>query len=426
MDNKYYFRKNLISTCAMLFFAVIFIILSIRLGYYWNAIADSIPAWYGIPLIALALFAPVVSLALLGSMPGRRPWIRALLALPALIYFFSAVVELGKITPFKENLGDFDALLNNIQYLPFIIPLCLFAFYLVFVIAIPGYLVTRIVGVIAMVAIIIGYGLNAVVIVYEQLMAVLGSTFGMGRFILNLGCMGLDIAIFFIMLSIIMSYCALQREIRQGLIESDSDREMDDDEMDGADEDDEAGDAPINKGGLANTKVSGRRTSDAAGNSSAQEARRAGRREVTGREEQTQSVADQREDAQMARRSGQVAASDKDTEMSASKDDRARAAADTRSRVQAGGGSSGRDQGVASGTVRNSDVQVAADTRSRVQAGGASAGENANANGQTEIDSKAKPEDGTAVARRKSRSRMSKKPIGRAGGNNPGGGTDKP
>ena len=238
MDNKYYFRKNLISTCVLLFFAVIFIILSIRLGYYWNAIADSIPGWYGVPLIAVALFAPVVLLALLGSMPGRRPWMRALLALPALIYFFSAVVELGKITPFKEHLGDFDVLLNNIQYLPFIVPLCLFAFYLVFVIAIPGYLVTRVFGVIAMIAIIIGYGLNAIVIIYEQLMAVLGSTFGMGRFILNLGCMGLDIAIFFIMLSIIMSYCALQREIRQGLIDSGLDDEIRiDDDEDGAEED---------------------------------------------------------------------------------------------------------------------------------------------------------------------------------------------
>jgi hypothetical protein len=207
----------------MVVFAVIQLVLSSGLGYYWNALQGLLSGIVnegdaanivGTAIVFVLIFAPIAVFAFFGVPDGRRFWVRPLLAIPALVYIVSMALEIQKIIPLKEKFKDIYASLDNAIYIPFIIAYICLGLYYCLVIAFPSGLVTKGVGIFTMVISIGLYVAIGVYAAYVQTMNILDGTFGAWHFILYLVCLGLDAATYFLILSILMSYCAMCRDER--------------------------------------------------------------------------------------------------------------------------------------------------------------------------------------------------------------------
>jgi hypothetical protein len=224
MDDRYYYRKNLITATVMLVFALAQMMIGIGTGYYWNGFQaqlsgigdiqtmDAASNVWGDILAYILVFTPIATVAYLSSAAGKNSHLRFLLVIPMFVYFISAVLDLKKILPFDESFGNIYAVVDHIIYVPFIVCYLVLSVYYVLVIALPQLLGTRAVGVLAMIIAITFYLLDMLYVIYLHGMGLLNGSFGVSSFILYLVCFALDVATFFLMLSVLMSYCAMQRE----------------------------------------------------------------------------------------------------------------------------------------------------------------------------------------------------------------------
>jgi len=73
-------------------------------------------------------------------------------------------------------------------------------------------MVAKVIGSITMVISICFYVVFGMYVIYLQALSALGGSFGFSHFVLYLVCFALDTTTFFLMLSLIMSFCAMGRE----------------------------------------------------------------------------------------------------------------------------------------------------------------------------------------------------------------------
>ncbi|MDR0356826.1 MAG: hypothetical protein LBH63_00385 [Clostridiales Family XIII bacterium] len=223
MEEGYLYRKNRISAIVLVTFFVILTVLCSGLGYYWNALQGLLADItyegdagnvVGTIVVLVLVFVPVVVFAFFGSPRGYNRNIRFLLIAPGLIYAISAVLELRKIFPVAEKFKDVYTALDNAIYVPFVIAHLCLAVYYCLVLFLPASFATKGFGIFTMIVSIALYTACGVYIAYLQAMDVLNGSFGTGHFILYLVCFGLDAATYFLMLSVLMTYCLMCRELR--------------------------------------------------------------------------------------------------------------------------------------------------------------------------------------------------------------------
>ncbi|MDR1953421.1 MAG: hypothetical protein LBQ21_02945 [Clostridiales Family XIII bacterium] len=234
MDERYLYRKNFISAIMMIVLAVIQLVLCSGLGYYWNALQgklagitmeDSSGHPLGTLFVFILVFVPLVVFAFYGFLNGEKDWVKVFLGVPCLVYGLSAILEVQKILPIEEKFKDIYVTLDNAIYLPFAVAYVILVVYYFFVLRFPASSVTRGIGIITVVISIGLYAANGVYTAYMQLMDVLDGSFGAMSFLLYLVCFALDTATYFLMLSILMTYCTMRREARAAAHDEQVDQE---------------------------------------------------------------------------------------------------------------------------------------------------------------------------------------------------------
>ncbi|MDR1067935.1 MAG: DUF485 domain-containing protein [Clostridiales Family XIII bacterium] len=225
--SSYYFRKNLITGAVLFFFVIVLMILGSQLGYYQNAVQAQLSGVQNIQsaggdlqiskniLANLLVFVPVIVLAVGGAFNARLGKSRAfrfMLLAPIMIYGASVYLDWKEATPLSEKFENLYSAVDNIIYIPFIICFAVFVIYMIAVIVKPDSMATKVIGSITMVISICFYVIFGVYVIYLQAMSALDGSFGFKHFILYLICFGLDVASFFLMLSLIMSFSAMRRE----------------------------------------------------------------------------------------------------------------------------------------------------------------------------------------------------------------------
>jgi hypothetical protein len=159
------------------------------------------------------VFVPLTVFAFFGTPGGSGRWARPLLLIPCLVYGISVVLEIQKILPLKEKFRDIYVALDNAIYVPFVIAYTCLTLYYFLVMLFPSRLVAKGVGVLTAVLSIALYVICGVYAAYLQVMSVLGGGFGTWEFLLYIACFALDVATYFLMLSILMTHCAMHRDI---------------------------------------------------------------------------------------------------------------------------------------------------------------------------------------------------------------------
>jgi hypothetical protein len=207
----------------MVVFAVIQLVLCSGLGYYWNAlqgllagitVEDSSGNVLGTAFVFILVFAPLAAFVFFGFLTGEQYWVKFLLVVPGLVYGISAILEIRKVTPFAEKFKDIYASLDNAIYIPFAVTYLILVVYYCLVLFLPEGRVTRVVGIATAVISIGLYAANGIYTAYLQTMDVFSGLFGAASFFLYLVCFALDAATYFLMLSILMTYCTMRREAR--------------------------------------------------------------------------------------------------------------------------------------------------------------------------------------------------------------------
>jgi hypothetical protein len=231
MDD-YCFRKIKSTALVMIAFAALYIAVSRPLGYYWNALQAELSgvelSVHGVPtpgdagqslIIYIMVFGAVALLAFI-TFPGRAGIVRRLiLVAPLSVYLFSAYAEYGKISPIKEKFKDLYESIEYAVFVPYAAIAAVTALYILLVIVLPSMRVTQVFGWLTSVVSILSYLGSAVFIVYNHTMTILDGAFGESAFYTYLAAFALDVASYFIMLSVLMTYCTIKREERWDRLE---------------------------------------------------------------------------------------------------------------------------------------------------------------------------------------------------------------
>jgi hypothetical protein len=197
---------------------------NIYINYYWNPLQGLISGSkgfieigtksnpWGYAIVFVLMFIPVMVVAFLSTKPEKNFKIRLLLLIPALTFLISAIIRLQQTMPFSESFKDIYSGFDNVIYIPFSLHLALTAGYLVLAVMMPESIVTKVAAVITIVVSIIFFIGDAGYHVYIYIMDILGGDFGIIRFGILMGAFALNVITYFLMLSIIMNYCAMYRE----------------------------------------------------------------------------------------------------------------------------------------------------------------------------------------------------------------------
>ncbi|MDR0596151.1 MAG: hypothetical protein LBG50_01255 [Clostridiales Family XIII bacterium] len=233
MDDYYCYRKIKNTALVMIALVAVHIALSIPLGYYWNALqaklagielgASGVPNAGDVSQGAVAyllVFAACAVLAFITT-PYRAGRLRRLTLLPPLaVYLYSAYAEYEKITPIGEKFGDLYESLEYAVFLPYFAVAVFTALYIVFVLVIPAFRLTQAVGWAACIVAILSYFASAMFIAYNHTMSILAGSFGESDFYTYIVVFVLDVATYFLMLSVFMTYCTIKREERWDRLEA--------------------------------------------------------------------------------------------------------------------------------------------------------------------------------------------------------------
>jgi hypothetical protein len=237
--HRYYYRKNTITAAFLAALLLVFIVLSVVLGYYWNAVQGLLSgidspthivergSIFGNLLIVICVCVPMILLAMLGARYKKisdDPVWRLVLFFPFAVYVISLVINIVRVFPLSEAFADVYAVAENAVYIPTILAEIFMAAYLVLVIAQPAGLAARIVAVFAMIFNTIYFIANGVLIVFSQAMSLLGGEFGIQKFGFLLFTFALDIITYFLMMSLLMSFCAMKREDAEPADEPDAEQ----------------------------------------------------------------------------------------------------------------------------------------------------------------------------------------------------------
>lgn len=207
---------------------IVLMMLGSQLGYYQNSLQAE---WSGIGslqdagngnarvlqnvLVNLLMFIPVITMALGGAFNeklGKNPLFRLLLLIPMIIYGCSFYLDFLQATPFSEKFSDMYTALDHIIFIPFLLCFIMLIIYMFCAILRPESMATKAIGTITMIVGICFYVVFGIYVIYLQAMNALGGSFGLSHFILYLVCFALDVTTFFLMLSLIMSFCSMRRE----------------------------------------------------------------------------------------------------------------------------------------------------------------------------------------------------------------------
>ncbi|MDR3072519.1 MAG: hypothetical protein LBU41_03410 [Clostridiales Family XIII bacterium] len=224
MDDRYFWKKNLITSSTLIFLAIIQLILNIMTRYYWNPVQAKISGMsdfvdaggdansFGYLLGFLLLFCPVIVLVFLTRGAGEKKQLRFVLIPTFGVYVVSAIMLVQKLRPFKAILQDpYDAL-DKFVFIPMFLQAFLMGVYLLCIIIKSDLLLAKIIAVITIVISILYFIADAAYLAYLHMMDTFSGDFGLITAALILACYVLDVATFFLMLSALMSYCAMQRE----------------------------------------------------------------------------------------------------------------------------------------------------------------------------------------------------------------------
>jgi hypothetical protein len=226
--SSYYFRKNLITGAVLMFCLIVLMVLGSKMGYYQNSVqaqlggikelasagAGGISAVKNI-IINLLIFVPVIIVALGGTYNvslGRNPFFRLLLLPTMAVYAIAIFLDFRQATPINEKFKDIYSSLDHAIFIPFILCFAMLVIYMVVVIIKIDNAAAKIFGSITMVVSTCFYVMFGIYVIYLQVLSALGGSFGMKHFILYLVCFALDVTTFFLMLSLLMSFCAMGRE----------------------------------------------------------------------------------------------------------------------------------------------------------------------------------------------------------------------
>jgi hypothetical protein len=224
MDDRYFYRKNMITTVVMLFLAVIQLIINIGISYYWTPLqgkisgiegfaeAGSSANVFGYLVVFLLLFFPPAAVALLSREAGEKTQYRFILAIPALTYLISGILLIKQLAPLAHVFEDIYSIVDNFVYVPMLAQLFITFAYLALVVIKPDLFATKVVGIITVFVSIIYFIADAGFFAYLHLMEVLDGEFGLVQFGLFIGAFILDVVTFFLFMSVHMTYCAMQRE----------------------------------------------------------------------------------------------------------------------------------------------------------------------------------------------------------------------
>jgi hypothetical protein len=226
--SSYYFKKNLTTGVVLLFFMIILMALGSKMGYYQNSVQANFSGIEDLgsagesginvaknALINLLIFFPIIIMALGGAYNprlGKNLFFRLLLLPPMAIYAISVFLDWKQATPFSEKFKDIYSSLDHAIYIPFILCFVIFIIYMASAIIKIDSIVTKVIGSVTMVVSICFYVMFGIYVIYLQALSALGGSFGLKHFILYLVCFALDVTTFFLMLSMLMSFCAMSRE----------------------------------------------------------------------------------------------------------------------------------------------------------------------------------------------------------------------
>jgi hypothetical protein len=231
MDD-YCFRKIKSAALVMIALAAVHIAMSRPLGYYWNALQAKLSGveltLSGVPeagdsaqgiSIYVILFGAIALLAFITTPTHTNILRRLVLVAPLTIFLLSAYEEYGKISPIGEKFKDLYESLEYAVFVPYAAIAAITALYLIFVIALPAFRVTQAIGWVAAVAAILSDLGSAVFIVDNHTMTILDGKFGASEFYTYLVAFALDVASYFFMISVLMTYCMIKREERWDRLE---------------------------------------------------------------------------------------------------------------------------------------------------------------------------------------------------------------
>ena len=231
LEDRYLYRKILVSAIVMTLFLVIVWLVGEMLGYYWNAVQGMLAevtagqirnngtfnfgassAIFCIMILSLLVFAAIASRTHRGekfSFPFQ-----VILIIPLFIYLCSAIFETQKLKEVGSAIFDVDRGIDFVVYIPFAACGYLLTLYLLLVMFVPASIFTRLISYLCVIVGIILYSAYAAFIVYSQMMSVLGTSFSKMTSALYLACFASDVVAYFFMLSVLMTWCAIKREER--------------------------------------------------------------------------------------------------------------------------------------------------------------------------------------------------------------------
>jgi hypothetical protein len=170
--------------------------------------------------VYVMLFGAIAALAFITSPRRTNIFYRLVLVVPLFIYLFSLRAEYEKISPVSEKFKDLYESLEYAIFVPYATIAAFTSLYIILVIALPAFRVTQAFGWVTAVVAILSYLASAVFIVYNHTMTILEGKFGEGEFYIYLVTFALDVASYFFIISVLMTYCMIKREERWDRLEA--------------------------------------------------------------------------------------------------------------------------------------------------------------------------------------------------------------